>query len=256
MKKIKLGITGYTGRMGQAILSEVQSFPEFIMSIALVQDSQSKERGGMKLTDNIDELCDLSDVIIDFSVPEVVRQLLPAAIKCKVPLVSGTTALNEDDFKVLDRASKKIPLLYSQNMSLGISALSSLIRDMYLKLSDRADVEIIETHHKNKKDAPSGTALLLAGQMLNKKNLEPKLIEKNLFEVRADHPTKKINIVSIREEKVPGVHDIVFKMKNETIKISHQALNRNIFALGALNAAAWICKQKSGRYSMQDVLRA
>ena len=253
MTKIKLGITGYTGRMGQAILSEVQGFPEFSMFAALVGDNKSKEQGAVKLTDSLDELCDLSDVVIDFSVPETVKTLTVAAVKHKVPLVSGTTSLSESDFKALEQASKEIPVLYSQNMSIGISALGPLLREMYLKLENRADVEIIETHHKNKKDAPSGTALLLASQMLNKRNLEPKLIEKNLFEVSADHSTKKISIVSIREKKVPGIHNILFNMKNETIKISHQAHSRNIFAIGALTAAAWLYKQRVGLHSMQNI---
>jgi len=236
MSKIKLGITGYTGKMGQAILSEASNFKEFVVSAGLVRGDTS---GDIILTDTLDKLCKASDVVIDFSVPEVFHKLVAAAVEHKVPLVSGTTPLKAPEFKALERASQTIPVLYSQNMSIGITALSPLLRELYLKLGDMAEkVEIIETHHTHKKDAPSGTAMLLASKMLN-------------VEI-SDLPSKKIAISSFRVGSVFGEHEVLFTLANETIKISHKALNRNIFATGALNAALWIHNKKPGMYSMQD----
>ena len=254
MSKIKLGIAGYTGRMGQAIMSEVQNFSLLVPSVALVKNNEYRSEKSITFTTDMDEFCKLSDIVIDFSSSEIFQKLIAAAVRHKIAVVSGTTSLKSTDFKLLKRASQKIPMLYSQNMSIGISVLNSLIREIYLKLADQSDVKIVDTHHKNKKDMPSGTALLLAAEMLDKQNIKPNLIKENFFEVSTS-PSKKISISSVRSGTVTGQHDIVFTMKDENIKISHQALNRNIFAIGALKAACWLYKQKPGLYSMQDVLR-
>ena len=254
MSKIKLGITGYTGRMGQAIMSEVRNFSFLAISVALVKNSNYRSQKSIKLTSSIDELCKLSDIVVDFSSSEIFQKLITSAAKHKIALVSGTTSLKDADFTLLKRTSQKIPVLYSQNMSVGISVLKSLIREVYLKLADKSDVKIVDMHHKNKKDTPSGTAIFLASEMLNKKKVKPYLIKRNLFEISV-RPAKKISISSVRSEAMVGQHDIIFTMENENIKISHQALNRNIFATGALKAACWLCKQKSGLYFMQDVLK-
>jgi 4-hydroxy-tetrahydrodipicolinate reductase len=254
MKKIKLGITGYSGKMGKAIMSEVKNFPEFNLVAGLLQASSSKElESPVRLTDNIEELCQLSDVILDFSSPKIISELSANAVRHLVPLVCGTTSLSDEEFKTLELVSQKIPILYSQNMSLGITVLASLIREIYLKLADKSDIEILEIHHRNKKDTPSGTSILLASKMLNKKNIEEDIIKRNLFEL-STRPKNKIGISAIRGGAVAGQHDVLFMMDNENITISHQALNRNIFASGALRAASFLCNQKPGLYSMQDVL--
>ncbi|NRA73435.1 MAG: 4-hydroxy-tetrahydrodipicolinate reductase [Rickettsiales bacterium] len=255
MDKIKLAITGYTGKMGQSVLSEVVNFPSFNLAYALVEEKNKKTPSTIELITNIDKFCSVSDIIIDFSVAEIFHKLLNAAIKYKTPLVSGTTSLKEEDFKTLQKASKAIPILYSQNMSIGITVLSSIVRDLYLKLANKSDIEIIETHHRNKKDIPSGTAIMLASKMVNKKDITANCINRTLFKDSKEDRSEKIGISSVRGGTVAGQHDVLFMMENENIKISHQALNRNIFAIGALKAANWLYKQPAGLYSMEDFIK-
>lgn len=184
----------------------------------------------LKLTDKIEK----ADVVIDFSNHEAFLSNLEKAIKNKVAFVCGTTGLNDKQFKSLKVASKKIPTLWASNMSMGVTVLNQMLKS--LNAIKDYEFSIDETHHVHKKDAPSGTAITI------KKHLE-KAIKKKVKEV-----------VSHREGEVFGQHKVIVKGPEETILIQHDALNRTVFARGAVTCAKWIVKKKPGMYSIEDVL--
>ncbi len=185
----------------------------------------------LKLTEKIEK----ADVIIDFSNAEAFLKNLEAALKNKTPFVCGTTGLSEKQFKALKTASKKIPTLWASNMSMGVTVLSEMLKN--LKAIKDYDFSIEETHHIHKKDAPSGTALTIQGHL-------EKAIGKKVKDV-----------ISHREGEVFGQHKVIVKGPEETILIQHDALNRTVFARGAVACAKWILKKKAANYSIRDVLK-
>jgi 4-hydroxy-tetrahydrodipicolinate reductase len=210
---IKIFLFGSTGKMGREISSLI---------------SKDKKT---KLVEKIEK----SDVIIDFTNQEVFSKNLALAVKNKKAFVSGTTGLSEEQFKQLKVASKKIPVLWASNMSMGVCIVNQMIKN--LKSVSDYDFYIEETHHVHKKDSPSGTALTI------QKNLE-KAIGKKVKDV-----------VSIRQGDVFGQHKVMAQGPEEKILIQHDALNRTVFARGALTCSKWISKKKAGNYSIEDVLK-
>ncbi len=185
----------------------------------------------LRLTDRLEK----ADVVIDFSNAEVFLDNLSVALKAKTPFVCGTTGLSEKQFKKLKLASKKIPVLWASNMSMGVNVLNQMLKSL-TAIKDY-DFYIEETHHIHKKDAPSGTALTI------QKHLERAIKKK----------TKKV--LSFREGEVFGQHKVIVKGPEETLLIQHDALNRTVFAKGAITCAKWILKKKPGYYSIEDVLK-
>lgn len=176
-----------------------------------------------------------SDVIIDFTHHEAFDENLEQALKNKKPFVSGTTGLDEKQFKALEKASKKIPVLWASNMSMGINVLNQMLKN--LKAIDGYDFYVEETHHIHKKDSPGGTAKTIA------KNLE-KSVGKKAKE-----------IIALRGGGVFGQHRVIALGPEETLLIQHDALNRTVFARGAVTCAKWIINKKPGYYSIEDVLK-
>jgi 4-hydroxy-tetrahydrodipicolinate reductase len=209
----KVFLFGATGKMGREIS-------------ALIEKDKK-----LKLTDQLEK----AKVIIDFSNHEAFSQNLKEAVKHKAAFVCGTTGLSQKQFKELKLASKKIPVLWASNMSMGVNVLNQMLKN--LNAIRDYDFYIEETHHIHKKDAPSGTALTI------QKHLE-KAIKK-----------KVKDIVSYREGEVFGQHKVIVKGPEETILIQHDALNRTVFAKGAVTCAKWILKKKPGHYSIEDVLK-
>lgn len=185
----------------------------------------------LKLTEKIEK----ADVIIDFSNPEAFIKNLETAKKHKTAFVCGTTGLSEKQFKALKVASKKIPTLWASNMSMGVTVLNQMLKK--LSAIKEYDFFIEETHHVHKKDAPSGTALTI------QKHLEKSIKKK----------TK--SVISHREGEVFGQHKVLVVGPEETLLIQHDALNRTVFARGAVKCAKWIVNKKSGNYSIEDVLK-
>ncbi|MFA6118463.1 MAG: 4-hydroxy-tetrahydrodipicolinate reductase [Parachlamydiales bacterium] len=221
--KILTGLVGITGRMGQEIkkASENSHF-EIIGGIS----SSSKE--------NFDNLFKNSQIVIDFSSKDVLQDLLLYALKYKTPLVIGTTGYSTEDLQRIEEASKKIPIFYSSNFSIGVALLRSFCKKASEFFCD-SYVDIIEKHHIHKKDKPSGTALSIEKDL--KKNLK-----------------KEIGIHCIRAANIVGEHTVSFRKDDELFEIKHSALSRSILAKGALDAAEFIYNKKSGLYSMQDLL--
>ncbi|MES2768372.1 MAG: dihydrodipicolinate reductase C-terminal domain-containing protein [Bdellovibrionota bacterium] len=185
----------------------------------------------LKRTEKIES----ADVIIDFSNAEAFLKNLQAALKNKTPFVCGTTGLSAKQFKALRMASKKIPTLWASNMSMGVTVINEMLKN--LRAIKDYDFSIEETHHIHKKDAPSGTALTIQSHL-------EKAIKKKIKD-----------ITSHREGEVFGQHKVIIKGPEETILIQHDALNRTVFARGAVTCAKWILKKKAANYSIEDVLK-
>jgi 4-hydroxy-tetrahydrodipicolinate reductase len=222
---LKVGVFGSSGRMAQSIISEVKNDSSCSLHYAYSHSNNE--------SDNLLELLK-SDVIIDFSTPESSLNLIKNAIDHKTMIVCGTTGFSEEEFKNLVSAADSIPILYSANMSVGINLIKYLLKSLADKIPDNFDIDIIDIHHKHKKDSPSGTGLMFQESL----------------------GLKTSNILSIRSGEIYGTHEIYFSGNDEQIKISHHAFSRKIFALGALKAAHFLHRiQKAGFYSMDDVLK-
>jgi 4-hydroxy-tetrahydrodipicolinate reductase len=195
-----------------------------------------------------------SDVIIDFSHPSLLPSLLRYSEKQGVPLVLCTTGYSSEQVELLTEASKNIPVFYSRNMSLGVNLLIELSKKAAKILGDDFDVEIIEKHHNQKIDAPSGTALMLADAISSVK-------DENMHYVYDRHSQRKkrekteIGIHSVRGGTIVGEHDIIFAGLHETITLSHSAQSKEVFASGAVNAALYLAGQPAGLYDMSNLLK-
>ena len=245
-------IHGIAGKMGQAldrIISETED-----INIAAGIDKVSVEATYPVFTD-ISE-CDVpADVIIDFSIAAAVPAIIEYAEKKKLPLVLCTTGLSDETLAMVDKASKTIPILRSANMSLGINLLIDLVKQAaeVLFASD-FDIEIVEKHHNQKADAPSGTALAIADAI--NETLDNKLgYIYDRTGRRQARDKYEMGIHAIRGGTIPGDHDVIFAGKNEIVEINHKALSRDIFAVGAVKAAMFLKGKAPGMYSMNDVIK-
>ena len=243
---ITLGLVGANGKMGQAISSKLQACSDEYTILKYARNDS---------TLSLSKFCQKSDVIIDFSSQAFFKELLKYAVKNSTPLVSGTTGLTANDFDHLEKAAKHIAIVYSANMSIGANLIALLSQKMSQTLGSNYDTEIIESHHRYKKDTPSGTALMLAKTISQVKNLD--LHECTILDRHTKneprHPNQ-IGIASIRGGGIYGEHEVLFAGDNEVISIKHQALNRECFVDGAIKAVKWIINKKPGLFSLLDVL--
>ena len=201
--------------------------------------------GGSVSTDAPEAIFEGNDLVIDFTTKAATRAHLEAAIRLKKPLVIGTTGLDQDDLKRMEEAAKTCPILYSANMSVGVNLLAVLVEQAASRLGEAFDIEIMETHHRNKVDAPSGTALLLG--RATRREAEP--IDRN-----GKRGTGTVGYAVQRGGDVIGEHSVSFFGPGERLELSHRAHDRSLFAKGALRAAQWLIGQPNGLYSMRDVL--
>lgn len=239
----KIAVAG-AGRMGQAIVRLSGNAADLAVTGVWARDPSKIDfdtASDIIVSDNLDELLAVADVLIDFSLPDATLDVLEAAVRQNTALVSGVSGLDAAQMAAMDKAAASIPVLHDRNMSQGIAVLDSVIRQVAKSIGPQFDVEIHETHHIHKKDAPSGTALLLGEAIQSARG--------------ADSPAD-IHYESERLGEVPGDHSVIFTSKNERLEFSHSVTTRDVFAEGALVAARWLAGQKSGRYSMQDVLFA
>ena len=234
-------LVGSKGRMGKAIIDVVAARDD--VNIAAEVDM------GIPFPANADGL----DAIIDFSNPAALDGVLSFALKYSLPVVFATTGYSDEQLAKIKEASAKIPIFFSGNMSMGINLLSALAKKAAEILGAGADIEIIEKHHNQKLDAPSGTALLLADAINEGGEYEYKYNRHDFHEKRS---SKEIGIHSVRGGTIVGEHEVIFAMPNEVITLSHSAENRGIFAAGAVNAACWLANQTAGYYDMGDLINS
>ena len=237
-----IAINGFLGRMGQSIFHESANHNDIKITLGCDSDqmiNSSANVFSLPLTSDITQNHDLFDVVIDFSLPEPSIKAVKTCEEISKPITIGTTGFSNEQKEYLIAASEKIPLLLAPNMSLGVNASLQSISDLS-KLLINYEVSIEETHHKNKIDSPSGTALKIADVIANARGIE----------------ASSIDIKAYREDGEIGVHKTIFKSDDDEIIIFHNAFNRSIFAKGALETSQWIANQKPGLYTYKDFMES
>lgn len=249
---IKAIMHGCSGKMGH-VISEIVSGDEGIEIVCGV-DVNTDAECGYPVFSSLSE-CDVkADVIIDFSTAAAVKGLLDGALKKDIPVVLCTTGLSDCGLSMVDEASKKIAILRSANMSLGINTLLKLLKTAAGILSPEGyDIEIVEKHHGRKLDAPSGTAIALADAVNDAAGGKYEYVF-DRSERRQKRPENEIGISSVRGGTIVGEHEVLFCGTDEVIEIKHTAYSRAIFAKGAVAAAKFLAGKEAGMYSMSDVL--
>ena len=251
---LKVGIFGATGRMGKLLIECLENDKDTVLCSIYVREKFDGLLRDVIVTNDVVTLLKSSDVIIDFSSKEATHYMLSFAITNPKPIVIGTTGLDSDDILLMKNASDKMPILYSSNMSRGIFVLNELASIASEYLLD-SDVEISEIHHRDKKDAPSGTALKLAEICANARGLP---LDSNRVSNRngiiGERKKDAIGVVSLRGGDIVGKHTVGFYLDGEYIELTHNATNRMTFAKGAVDACKWLYKQDSGLYSIKDII--
>ena len=240
---LKIGIYGSNGRMGKMIQECLKEYEN--VKIAALFDKNSS---------NLEDFFKSSDVVIDFSMPEGTKALLEFAKKNPKPLCIGTTGLSKDELNLMKEISKNMPILYATNMSLGVAVLNKLAFLASKALSE-FDAEILEMHHRYKKDAPSGTALTLAENVAIARNLDlDKVRISGRDGIIGQRSKDEIAVMSLRGGDIVGRHTAGFYGNGEFIELNHTATSRATFANGAIKAAIWLSSQKNGLYDINDCL--
>ena len=259
MNRIAVVIAGAGGRMGRTLLDAVAQSDDFALVGALEShkhpDLGSDVAPGVKLTDDPLPVIANAQALIDFSKPEVSIELAALAAQARIVHVIGTTGFSDADLARLKAAARHAVIVKSGNMSLGVNLLAALTKRVAKTLDNSFDIEILEMHHNQKVDAPSGTALMLGRAAAEGRGID---LDRNSVRSRDGntgprHPGD-IGFASLRGGSVVGEHSVIFAGPAERLELTHKAEDRMIFARGALHAALWARTQKPGLYSMMDVL--
>ena len=249
---LKLIISGCNGRMGQAVTSICET-DEKIEIVAGFDPYAEKKNRYPVYTDPM-EFSGTADVIIDFSLPVSLGGLLQYCVRTKTPVVLCTTGYSKADEEKIKEAAKSVPIFKSGNMSLGINLLADLIKKSVQILGSGYDIEIIERHHSQKLDAPSGTAFMLADAAKEALPYDPDYIYERQS-VRTPRGQREIGISAIRGGTIVGEHEVIFAGLDEVIELKHTALSRNVFANGAVAAAKYMATVPvPGLYNMNHLI--
>jgi 4-hydroxy-tetrahydrodipicolinate reductase len=247
---IKLMISGIRGAMGQVIMNLVSKRPEF----ELVAGFDIKEHKDIRTYTDLTKCDEKIDVIIDFSNPLALNSILDFSLSKKIPIVIATTGLSPEQINKIEESSKKVPVFYASNMSLGVNLLVDLVKKAASVLQDNFDIELIEKHHNQKIDAPSGTAITIADS-INEVLSEKYEYVYDRHNKREKRTKKEIGVHTIRGGTIVGEHNVIFSGTDEIIEIKHTAMSKNIFASGSLNAAKFLYDKKPGLYNMNDIIK-
>lgn len=249
---VKIIMHGCNGRMGRVITDLVSQESE--ATIVAGVDKFGNSTGEFPVFDSI-EKCDVpADVIIDFSNASAVDSVLDFAVEKKIPVVLCTTGLSDDQLAKVKETSSKVAVLKSANMSVGVNVLMKVLRDAAPTLAAAGfDIEIVEKHHNQKLDAPSGTAIALADCINDSLNNEYEYVYDRSTR-REKRPEKEIGISAVRGGTIVGDHDVIFAGLDEVVTLSHRAYSRSIFAKGAIEAAKFLAGKPAGMYDMSNVI--
>src|SRR5210317_416913 len=254
----KIAIAGAKGRMGRNLIkSGLSNSHTDIVGVFDISEIEQVFLDEMNLSHEIaktrEHSFERADVIIDFTSPKALFAFTENAVASKTGLVIGTTGLEEQHFNLLKQTGNSTRVFYAPNMSFGVNSFFNIARKAasYLK---NFDIEIIETHHRYKKDAPSGTAIKLGEEIVEELNLSKDQFNFNRQQNQQERKKDEIGFSSIRGGNIPGEHTVIFHGENESVELTHRAFNREIFADGAIQAAIWLSKQNSGYYTYKDML--
>lgn len=247
---IRILLNGCNGKMGQAI-TRVCELKDDLFVVAGVDTKQDENNSYPVYADPWD-VKEAVDIIIDFSHPGALESILGYAVKKNLPIVIATTGHSEEQHKLIEQASKTIPVLLSANMSLGINLLLDLVKRASRMLKGTFDIEIIEKHHNQKIDAPSGTALAIADAVNSTQKGKMKYVY-DRHSAMHKRTRDEIGIHSIRGGTITGEHTVLFAGNDEMIELKHTAVSKDLFAEGALKAAAFLYNKAPGYYKMQDI---
>lgn len=236
--------------MGQEVLNQANLSEKF--SVVSGVDKFDVNKNSFPVYSDIAKIEEFPDVIIDFSVPEASINILDYASSKNIPVVIATTGFSDEQLNIIKEYSTKIPVFKAANMSYEINIMADIVSKLATMLKD-SDIEIIETHHNKKVDAPSGTSLFLADSINETLNNEM-FYEYNRPSKKAPRDKKEIGIHSVRGGTEVGKHSVIFFGNNETLEITHNVSSRSIFATGSLKAAEFIINQKPGFYNMNDLI--
>ena len=248
---IRTGVTGCAGRMGSLLVRELIAGAEGLTLAGGTEKAGLPHAGFFVATDPVD-LFTRSDVIIDFTVPAATVTHVRLAARQKKSLVIGTTGLGAAEEKEIREAAQTCAIVYAANMSIGVNLMLALVEQAAAKLGPEFDIEIAETHHKHKKDAPSGTALALGKAAAKGRGIT--LDEKQIADRGGERRPGAIGFSVQRGGDVVGEHTVSFFGAGERVALTHIASDRALFARGALRAARWVADRPPGLYSMRDVL--
>lgn len=262
---MKIGIAGCTGRMGLALIRAVAETEGVTLSAGSIRPDQavptrefwlgSGVSHAVEIVSTPEALFAAADAVIDFTTPASTLALASQAAITGKPLVIGTTGLTAEQFRELESYAARAPLLWASNMSVGVTLLSELVREVARKLDPEFDIEIVEMHHRNKVDAPSGTALSLGKAAAEGRGVDfdamACLSREGNTGVR---PKGEIGFATLRGGEVIGDHTVIFAGPGERIELTHKSSSRAIYAYGAIRAARWLAGKPHGLYAMRDVL--
>ena len=265
-KPLRIAVAGCAGRMGRTLLNLIAQDPDLELAGGFehegspacgkpLSDFVSGLDASLKVESAIDPLKDKMDALIDFTTPFATIAHINALTDQKTPVIIGTTGFKPEQLDEVREAAKNLPIVLSGNMSLGVNLLMALVKQAASSLSEDFDIEIHEAHHRYKVDAPSGTALMLGEAAAEGRNVD--LGEKSVRVrdgIMAERERGQIGFSVTRAGGIIGDHSVVFGSDDEIITLSHHAMDRSLFASGALRAAKWLSEKEAGLYSMQDVL--
>ena len=247
----KIILSGANGRMGQAISRLAQESES--CKVVCGFDINTAQLAGYPVYDRYENFAGEADVLIDFSNPANFENIIAYATKNNIPCVICTTGLSKDQLALLAETAKKIPVFYSANMSLGVNLIIELASRAAKLLEGSFDIEIIEKHHNQKLDAPSGTALAIADAISESLENAPQYVY-DRHSVRKKREPNEIGIHAVRGGSIVGEHDVIFAGNNEVITLSHSATSREVFAVGAIRAGIFLAGKPAGMYSMKDLV--
>jgi 4-hydroxy-tetrahydrodipicolinate reductase len=263
---IKAIVAGAAGRMGARIINMIHQGEGITLAGAFehpknryVDQDAGQTAGlgeiGVRIAGSLDEVIDLGDVVIDFTTPLATMENIKMVASHGLSMVIGTTGIIGEGLREVEKLARKIRCVMSPNMSVGVNVMFRIVAEMAGILGDDYDIEILEAHHRLKKDAPSGTAMRLAGILAEA--TERDLSKVAVYERRGitgERSDKEIGIQTLRAGDITGDHTVMFGGIGERLELIHRAHNRDNFARGAVKAAKWIVNQPIGLYDMQDVL--
>ncbi len=263
---IKVAITGAAGRMGGRIITLVTEAAGLEVAGAVEMAGHAKlgeDAGyvagcgnlGIAITDSLEQALADADVLIDFTWPEVTIANAAVCEKLKKAMIVGTTGLNQEQRNIITRVAESTPVVFAPNMSVGVNVCFKVLKDIAKTLGEGFDVEIVELHHNKKKDSPSGTAVRMGEIVADALDRDYDQVANYHREGMCGERTKEeIGMQTVRGGDIVGEHTVYFIGMGERIELTHRAMNRDMFARGAVRAAGWLGGKDAGLYDMQDVL--